>query len=159
MGKILNLLLTTGAISVIKEARTNERKHVMKKSIKLALAGLMLVPVLAFGLVATTSPAVSAEDLGGIRGAIDKTKSDEQPATLFGDGGVFTNVINIALFIIGALAVLMLIIGGIRYTISGGDTAAVTAAKNTILYAIIGIIVAILAYAIVNFVLVNLASS
>lgn len=131
----------------------------MRKSIKLALAGLMLVPVLAFGLVATTSPAVSAEDLGGIRGAIDKTKSDEQPATLFGDGGVFTNVINIALFIIGALAVLMLIIGGIRYTISGGDTAAVTAAKNTILYAIIGIIVAILAYAIVNFVLVNLASS
>lgn len=159
MSKILNLLLTTGAISVIKEARTNERKHVMRKSIKLALAGLMLVPVLAFG-AAMSAPGVSAQsDLGGIRGAIDKTKSDEQPATLFGDGGVFTNIINIALFIIGALAVLMLIIGGIRYTVSGGDTAAVTAAKNTILYAIIGIIVAILAYAIVNFVLVNLASS
>lgn len=131
----------------------------MRKSIKLALAGLMLVPVLAFG-AAMSAPGVSAQsDLGGIRGAIDKTKSDEQPATLFGDGGVFTNIINIALFIIGALAVLMLIIGGIRYTVSGGDTAAVTAAKNTILYAIIGIIVAILAYAIVNFVLVNLASS
>ena len=159
MSKILNLLLTTGAISVIKEARTNERKHVMRKSIKLALAGLMLVPVLAFG-AAMSAPGVSAQsDLGGIRGGVDVTKSNDQPSTLFGDGGVFTNIINIALFIIGALAVLMLIIGGIRYTISGGDTAAVTAAKNTILYAIIGIIVAILAYAIVNFVLVNLASS
>ncbi len=47
----------------------------------------------------------------------------------------------------------MLIIGGIRYTISGGDSTAVTSAKNTILYAVIGIIVALLAYAIVNFVL------
>ena len=46
----------------------------------------------------------------------------------------------------------MLVIGGIRYTVSGGDQNAVTAAKNTILYAIVGIIVAILAYAAVNFV-------
>lgn len=130
----------------------------MKKSIKVALAGLLLVPVLAFGMAAT-SPAMAADDLGGLRGGVDKTKTDEQPATLFGDGGVFTNVINIALFIIGALAVLMLIIGGIRYTVSGGDTAAVTAAKSTIMYAIIGIIIAILAYAIVNFVLVNLSAS
>jgi hypothetical protein len=50
----------------------------------------------------------------------------------------------------------MLIYGGIRYTISAGDSKAVTDAKNTILYAIIGIIVALLAYAIVNFVLTSL---
>ena len=53
----------------------------------------------------------------------------------------------------------MLIYGGIRYTVSGGESAAVTSAKNTILYAIIGIIVALLAYAIVNFVLGNLISA
>jgi multisubunit Na+/H+ antiporter MnhB subunit len=46
----------------------------------------------------------------------------------------------------------MLIIGGIRYVVSAGDQNAVTSAKNTILYAIIGIIVAFLAYAAVNFV-------
>lgn len=132
----------------------------MKKSIKVALAGLFVVPVLAFGAALSAPAAVSAqEDLGGIRGGVEITKSDDQPSTLFGDGGVFTTIVNIALFIIGALAVLMLIIGGIRYTISGGDTAAVTAAKNTILYAIIGIVIAILAYAIVNFVLVNLAAN
>ena len=49
----------------------------------------------------------------------------------------------------------MLIIGGIRYTVSGGDSGAVTSAKNTILYAVVGIIVAVLAYAIVNFVLTS----
>jgi multisubunit Na+/H+ antiporter MnhB subunit len=59
----------------------------------------------------------------------------------------------VLLFLIGAVSVIMLIIGGIRYTISQGDSSAVTSAKNTILYAIIGIIVALLAYAIVNFVL------
>ncbi|MNR60667.1 hypothetical protein D3C85_1822070 [compost metagenome] len=47
----------------------------------------------------------------------------------------------------------MLIIGGIRYTVSGGNQSAITAAKNTIMYAIVGIIIAVLAYAIVNFVL------
>ena len=47
----------------------------------------------------------------------------------------------------------MLIWGGIRYTTSGGNANSVTAAKNTILYAVIGLIVAILAYAIVNWVI------
>jgi hypothetical protein len=52
----------------------------------------------------------------------------------------------------------MLIIGGIRYTVSNGDSAAVTSAKNTILYAVIGIVVAILAYALVNFVITSFAA-
>jgi hypothetical protein len=47
----------------------------------------------------------------------------------------------------------MLIIGGVRYTMSGGNDKSVAAAKNTILYAVIGVVVALLAYAIVNFVL------
>ena len=59
----------------------------------------------------------------------------------------------VLLFIIGAISVIMLIIGGIRYTLSGGDSGNVTAAKNTILYAIIGLVVAFLAFAIVNWVL------
>jgi hypothetical protein len=57
------------------------------------------------------------------------------------------------LYIIGAVSVIMLIYGGIRYTTSGGNANSVTAAKNTILYAIIGLVVAIFAYAIVNWVL------
>ena len=61
-------------------------------------------------------------------------------------------VVNVLLFIIGAVAVIMIVIGGLRYTISNGDSGQITSAKNTILYAVVGLVVAMLAYAIVNFV-------
>lgn len=68
----------------------------------------------------------------------------------------FKSVVNILLFVIGAVAVVMIVIGGIRYVVSGGDQSSVTGAKNTILYAVVGLAVAILAYSIVNFVVTNL---
>ncbi len=67
-------------------------------------------------------------------------------------GDRVSTVVNILLFIIGTLSVIMIILGGIRYVISQGDSTQITNAKNTILYAVIGLIVALLAYAIVNFV-------
>ena len=67
------------------------------------------------------------------------------------------NIINGVLYIIGILAVVMVIFGGVQYTTSGGDQAKVTKAKNTILYGIIGLVIAILAYAIVNFVIVKIS--
>ena len=75
------------------------------------------------------------------------------PTELFGENGTLTNISNTILYIVGIISVVMLIIGGIRYVVSGGDSKKVTDAKNTILYAIIGLIIALLAYAIVNFVL------
>ncbi|TWP18755.1 hypothetical protein EUA71_01480, partial [TM7 phylum sp. oral taxon 352] len=66
--------------------------------------------------------------------------------------------VNIFLFAVGALSVIMLIWGGIRYTTSAGDSNKVTAAKNTVLYAIVGLVVAILAYAIVNMVIGKITS-
>ncbi|USN96554.1 MAG: hypothetical protein H6797_05855 [Candidatus Nomurabacteria bacterium] len=62
-------------------------------------------------------------------------------------------VVNVLLFLLGAVAVIMIIIGGIRYATSNGDAQAVKSAKDVVLYAVIGLVVAILAYAIVNFVL------
>ena len=122
----------------------------MIKSIKNVLAGLLIVPALAFGvsLVAPVATPVSAQ----IQGGVDAANPGDVPQNLFVENGIFVTIVNILLFIIGAIAVIMLIIGGIRYTISGGDSSAVTGAKNTILYAIIGIVVAILAFAIVNYV-------
>lgn len=132
----------------------------MKKSIKIALAGLLIAPMLALGIstVAPLSQNALAADLS-IQDGANSAKSDDQSSDLFGDNGIFKTITNAALFIIGAVSVLMLIYGGIRYTISAGDSAAVTAAKNTILYAIIGIVVALLAYAIVNFVLTSLVAA
>lgn len=61
-------------------------------------------------------------------------------------------VINTLLYILGAIAVLIIIVGGILYVVSGGDAANVKKAKDTIMYAVIGLVVALLAYAIVNYV-------
>jgi TRAP-type C4-dicarboxylate transport system permease small subunit len=69
--------------------------------------------------------------------------------------GIISIIVNILLFIIGAAAVIMIVIGGLKYVTSNGDQQAAASAKNTILYAVIGIIVAALAYAIVNFIISN----
>lgn len=66
---------------------------------------------------------------------------------------IVKNVINVILVVLGMAAVIMIIIGGIRYTVSNGDASAIKGAKDTILYAVVGLVVAILSYAIVNFVL------
>ena len=62
-------------------------------------------------------------------------------------------VINVLLFIIAALSVIMIIVGGIRYVVSAGNQQAVTGAKNTIMYSVVGLLVSIFAYAIVNFII------
>ena len=61
-------------------------------------------------------------------------------------------IINTLLFAIGIVSVIMIIVGGIRYTTSNGDSSRITAAKNTILYSVVGLIVALLAFVIVQFV-------
>jgi len=66
---------------------------------------------------------------------------------------IVSTVISTIIYIIGIIAVIMIIIGGIHYATSQGDAAKVKKGKDTILYGIIGLVVAILAYAIVNFVL------
>ena len=62
-------------------------------------------------------------------------------------------IVNAIIFIIGIVAVVMIILGGISYATSQGDPSKVKKGKDTILYGIIGLVVALLAYAIVNFVL------
>ncbi|GAC1369608.1 MAG: hypothetical protein NVSMB39_1600 [Candidatus Saccharimonadales bacterium] len=65
--------------------------------------------------------------------------------------GLFGTVANILIWLVGSISVIMIILGGLRYVTSGGDSKATAAAKDTILYAVIGIVVAIAAYSIVAF--------
>ena len=90
---------------------------------------------------------------GGMQAGANAARGADQPLDLFGNAGIFATISNVLLFIIGAIAVIMIIIGGFRYVTSGGNSASISAAKNTILYAIIGIVVALLAYAIIHFVI------
>jgi hypothetical protein len=66
---------------------------------------------------------------------------------------IIRDVTNTLIFFVGAISVIVLIIGGIRYIVSGGNSSSVEGAKNTILYAVVGIVVSVAAYAIVTFVL------
>ena len=135
----------------------------MKQHIQtLIFMPLVIVLSLIAAMYITTfdvSAVCSTSNLSISSGA-DCARGNEQPADLFGgENSIFSRVTNVLLFLIGAVAVIMLIIGGIRYVISGGDQAQVTGAKNTILYAIVGIVVAFLAYAAVNFVTQALAGT
>ena len=112
---------------------------------------LVAVALVVLGSSVLAMPASAANY--GVRAGADAARGSDQPTQLFGDGGIFQQITNIMLFIIGVLSVIMLIIGGLRYVISGGNKDAVTSAKNTILYAIVGLIVALLAYAAINFVI------
>lgn len=62
-------------------------------------------------------------------------------------------VINTALLVLGMVAVIVIIVGGIRYSTSGGNSTHVKEAKDTIIYAVVGLVVAIISYSIVNFVI------
>lgn len=95
---------------------------------------------------------VSADAKGQIQGGVKDVGGNEGGnATPLADR--IKVVVNMLLFAIGAAAVIMIIIGGIRYVTSNGESSGISGAKNTILYAVVGLIVAILAYAIVNFVI------
>ena len=120
----------------------------MKKSIKTILAGLLVMPVLAFGVtVFNPAPQSAGAYAAGdtiLTGATN-TKGVAQNTNLFGTDGIITSIINMALYALGGISVLMLVYGGIRYTVSGGNEKGVTGAKNTILYAIVGLVVCLLA--------------
>ncbi len=66
--------------------------------------------------------------------------------------GVIGSIISILSFVVGVASVIMVIIGGFRYITSNGDSSQISSAKNTIIYALIGLVVAVLARAIVAFV-------
>ena len=110
------------------------------------------------GVVAASGLSIAAVNAGSVLAQTQLSEGVSQAAPsgadteVFGDGGIFTTVADILLFLVGAISVIMLIIGGIRYVVSAGDQQAVTNAKNTILYAIVGIVIAFLAFAAVNFV-------
>ena len=129
------------------------RRKVSKFS-KITIA-LAIAFATAFSLVPTSAQAFG----GGMIGGANAARGSDQPSDLFGQAGIFSTITNVMLFIVGGVGVLMIIIGGLRYVLSGGDSGNVSAAKNTILYAIVGIIVSLLAYAVVSFVVSSFANN
>lgn len=107
--------------------------------------GAVFVPV-SVGAVDAISDACSNIPAGSPVPTVCQGKDDDTR-------NLIKTVINTLLYIIGLLSVIMVIIGGFMYTLSTGDSANVTKAKNTIVYALVGVVIAFLAYAMVNWVL------
>lgn len=127
----------------------------MKEIIKKIGTGLAVVGSVVLLASAYMTPAMAAGECdpnSGITGGKDCAQGTDTPTELFGDGGIVTTVINTMLFIVGILAVVMIIYSGIRYTTAHGDKGQVESAKSTLMYAIVGLVVAIIAYALVNWV-------
>ncbi len=123
-------------------------KQTFKKAGQILTGAAATVTILAGRAMAT----INNYENPAMAGA-EAARGNGMPTDLIGVDGVFTKLTNTVLYAVGIISVVMLIIGGIRYVISGGDSKKVTDAKNTIMYAIIGLIIAILSYAIVNFVI------
>ena len=67
--------------------------------------------------------------------------------------GVLKAIVNILSAIVGVAAVIMIIVGGFRYITSGGDANAVSGAKKTVIYAVVGLVLVAMAQFIVHFVI------
>ncbi|MAU33659.1 hypothetical protein CL689_00920 [Candidatus Saccharibacteria bacterium] len=121
------------------------------KQLRKIFAAAVLVTGLALpiGLAPASFAQAPIEDACSDSGAVSAICNDTDADIQ----SVIGIIVNTLLFIVGVISVIMIIIGGIRYTTSGGDTGAVTSAKNTILYAVIGLIVSFIAFAVVNWVI------
>lgn len=121
----------------------------MNQITKIAYRGAIASQLVVGAILTAPARALAACDPSqGVNGGVGCAPAS--PVTV--QGGI-TQIINALLWIVGVVSVIMIIVGGLRYVLSGGDPKNTQAAKDTILYAVIGVVVAVLAYAIVNFVL------
>lgn len=125
-------------------------KIILNHKISITLALLALTVSLSLFAFAVVAPGVAFADLA----------DDARQGVCDAGGGcsstdvsnIVVRVINILSFAVGILSVIMILVGAIRYIVSAGDAGAAQNARNTILYAIIGLVIAFAAWGIVNFV-------
>jgi len=137
----------------------------IKSFILITLAGsTLLVPALGATLVSTAAADnISNSVCQGINNAANGSNTPGDCGTA-GKGGttdlssIASKIVSIFSIIVGIIAVIMIIYGGFRYITSGGDSGKVGNAKNSLIYALVGLVIVALAQLIVHYVL-NTASS
>lgn len=133
------------------------------KRLKLSLATLLTVFSLVGGLLLPAAQVGATVSIGDVKaetcsqtGGTFNTTSKQCEGQKRGVVQTVQKIINVLLFILGIIAVIVIVIGGVMYATSGGNAEQTKKAKDAILYAIIGIVVAVMAYAIVGFVTQNI---
>lgn len=114
---------------------------------------ITVLPILAAFFVTTIAlqpaqAAVKPCDTSGA-GNTEVCRTSKEDLT----SGILGSVISILLYVAGTIAVIMIIVGAIRYITSDGDSNKASQARNTIIYAVVGLVVAIMSFGIVNFVI------
>jgi hypothetical protein len=122
----------------------------------LTFLGLGLFGILGVAVLAPADTA-QAQATGVITGQLcdgttrlDPTACTANRSTL---GKILSIITQTLVYVVGGISIIMIVIGGLRYVTSGGDPNTTKGAKDTILYAVIGVVVAILAQGLVTFVL------
>ena len=121
----------------------------MKIFTKILTAGILMI-----GLLGVFTPAVSAAN--GINICSDGNENSVYCKNK-GSGetqvnGIIKTIVEVLLTAVGAISIIMIVIGGILFALSSGDAQKAAKARSTILYAVVGLIVSVFASAIVNFV-------
>ena len=120
---------------------------------------IILLGFLAVTSLIASTPAQGAVNVWGDSRADNPTASicvSQGAAADQNVNSIIKVITSTLLFILGVVAIIMIIISGIKYVTSSGDASKIASAKNTLMYSIVGLIVAIASYAIVEFVLSKL---
>ena len=134
------------------------------KSKSLKLITLLITSFIGFGLIYST-PTFAVETSSNASNVADPCGNDVPAAVREANGCngsadqlpiVITNILNGVIAVTGLVSVIFVIVGGANYMSSSGETAKLQKARNTILYALIGMAICVLAFAIVNFVIIKL---
>lgn len=121
----------------------------MKIFTKILTAGMLMV-----SLLGVFTPVVSAANGINICSEENENSVYCKNKDSGGDqvGGIIKTIVEVLLMAVGAISIIMIVIGGILFALSSGDAQKAAKARSTILYAVVGLIISIFASAIVNFV-------
>lgn len=125
----------------------------------------VIIAVAALGAVAMPALVPAVVNAADIQGSLcEGTNLTVSGSTSCGTSAsttkvnaLLTKIVNVFSIIVGIIAVVMIIIGGLRYITSGGESSNISTAKNTIIYALVGLVIVALAQFIVHYVLGNAA--
>jgi len=115
-------------------------------------AAFMLVPAAAFAVEPSTGQNALCAGISGSANISGGDCSTTTGTAADSVQSIIKKILDIFSWVVGVVSVLMIIFGGFKYITSGGDAGGVTGAKNTILYAIVGLVIVALAQVIVKFV-------
>jgi hypothetical protein len=133
--------------------------HVKLAGIVISCLALLMPLMVVGGVAADVVPACTSSNISNyVQEGVNDATGQEGCGQAGGNiddsvSAIASKVVNVFSIIVGVVAVIMVIYGGFRYIISGGDSGRVGTAKNTLIYAIIGLIIVALAQLIVRYVL------